>query len=136
MRQKKEFIEPTKATQRSWAIGVALYLLMLLWLEPVMDSTLELLYPATSSQVVAQLNQTKAYVATIAFSIVRALPLLLFFLVGWLIVRGSLLPPTGVKLPFTVQKIAGAKARLIGMMMIAVALLSLLREILVMASAG
>ena len=87
-----------------------------------------------SHQAIEALNQQKNWIATLAFSLVRSLPLLLFLWLGWQITQSLRIPPKGVRLPISVRVIKGAKARLIGMVMMAVAMLSLLRELMVVAT--
>lgn len=61
--------------------------------------------------------------------------MLLFLWLGWQIMGTMRLPPKGMRLPITVLLIEGPRARMIGMIMVAVALLLLFRELTMMVNA-
>jgi len=88
-----------------------------------------------SHEAIVALNQKKAYVSSIAFGVMRSLPILLFVWLGLQIMGTMRLPPKGMRLPIAVLLIEGPKARMIGMAMMAVGLLLLLRELSMLASA-
>ena len=130
MRNKKpEIILADKRLQKNCLILAALYVLLLLWLEPLIDFFLMQLPVESTHEAIVALNQKKAYVSAIAFGVMRSLPILLFFWLGWQIMGTMRLPPKGIKLPITVLRIEGPKARMIGMVMVAVAFLLLFREL-------
>lgn len=133
--QKPEIIPADPRQQYRWLMIVALYLLALLWFEPVLDQLLyQLLFSPTPEAVVA-LNERKLLLASWGYGLLRSLPLLLLLWVGWQITHSRLLPPRQLKLPFSVVLIKGAKAQMIGMGIIALSLLSLLRELSLLAQA-
>jgi len=134
MNEQPETIPVDRAVRRKWLIILGLYLLVLVWLEPLIDWVLGQLLFEPSHHGIENLNRQKLWVATLAFALLRSLPLLLFLWLGWQIVHTLHLPPKGLRLPMTVRVIKGPKARLVGMVMMAVAMLSLLRELLVVAN--
>ncbi len=132
---KDEFVHGDPRVLRSWLILVGLYLLILLWLEPVIDFMLMQLPYDHSPESLNALNQKKAYVAAIAFGVLRSLPILMFLWLGMLVVQGQRLPPKGLKMPVSAKVIKGPKARMIGMGMTAIASVLLLRELTLLVSA-
>lgn len=135
MKPKKPEIIPADPRQRyRWLMIAALYLLMLLWFEPVLDLLLHQLLFSPTPEGVAALTQQKALVASWGYGVLRSLPLLLFLWMGWQITHTRMLPPRQLRLPFAVVLIKGPKAQLIGMGIVALALLSLLRELALLLS--
>jgi len=134
-RRKPEIILADKQLQKNCLILAAVYVLFLLWLEPLIDFLLMQLPLDRSHEAIVALNQKKAYVSAIAFGVMRSLPILLFLWLGWQIMGTMRLPPKNMKLPITVLLIEGPKARMIGMAMVAVALLLLFRELSLLTSA-
>lgn len=132
--QKPEIIIGDPSLRFRWLMATALYLLVLVWFEPILDFYLKQWVFEPSAEGLAALNAKKQLLATWGFTLLRSLPLLLFLWLGWQVVRSKRLPPPGVRLPFTVHLIVGRKAQFIGMGVVAVALLSLLREVGVLAT--
>ena len=136
MRQEEpEIIEGDKGLARRWLFVIALYLLFVIWLEPLIDFILMHQGFAPTPEGIAALNQKKLYMSGIAFGVARSLPIMLFLWLGWQIARGQRLPPRGLRMPLTVHVIKGRKAAMIGMVMVAVGLLLLLRELTMLAMA-
>lgn len=135
MKRKNEIIPADKQLRKTWLILIALYLLILLWLEPIIDFFLMQLPLDRSHEAIVALNQKKAYVAGIAFGVMRSLPILTFFWFGLIVRQAGRLPPKGMRLPITVVLIEGPRARMIGMVMMAVGLLLLLREVAMLVAA-
>ncbi len=133
--KKPEIIEGDKVLAKSWLIAIAFYLLVVVWLEPLIDFILMQMPLSPTPEGLAALNQKKLYMSGIAFGVARALPIMLFLWLGWQIVRSQRLPPRGLRMPLTVYVIEGRKAAMIGMVMVAVALLLLLREFSMLVSA-
>jgi hypothetical protein len=133
--QKPEIIQGDKGLARRWLIVIALYLLLVVWLEPLIDFILMQLPLSPTDEAIAALNQKKRYMSSLAFGVARTLPIMLFLWLGWQIVRSQRLPPKGLRMPMTVHVIKGRKAAMIGMVMVALALLLLLRELTMLASA-
>lgn len=136
MKQNKpEIIHGDRRLAKSWLIVIALYLLLVLWLEPLIDFILMQMPLAPTEEAIAALNQKKIYMTAIAFGVARALPVMLFLWLGWQIVRSQRLPPRGLRMPLTVHVITGRRAAMIGMVMVALGLLLLLRELTLLVSA-
>jgi len=134
-KRKPEIILADKRLQKNCLILAALYVLFLLWLEPLIDFLLMQMPLDRSHEAIVALNQKKAYVSSIAFGVMRSLPILLFLWLGLQIMGTMRLPPKGMRLPITVLLIEGPKARMIGMVIMAVGLLLLLREVSMLVSA-
>lgn len=133
--QKPEIIPGDKQIAKSWLIVVAFYLLLLVWLEPLIDFILMQMPLTPTVEGIAALNKQKLYMSGVAFGVARSLPIMLFLWLGWQIVRAQRLPPKGMRLPVTVLLLEGRKAAMIGMVMVAVALMLLLREFSMLVSA-
>lgn len=134
-KRKPEIILADKQLQKTWLILAALYVLFLLWLEPLIDFILMQMPLERSHEAIVALNQKKAYMSTIAFGVMRSLPILLFLWFGLQILQAMRLPPKRMRLPITVLLIEGPKARMIGMIIVAVGLLLLFRELSMLVSA-
>ncbi len=133
--QKPEIIPGDKQLAKSWLLVVAFYLLLLVWLEPLIDFILMQMPLTPTVEGIAALNKQKLYMSSVAFGVARSLPIMLFLWLGWQIVRAQRLPPKGMRLPVTVLLLEGRKAAMIGMVMVAVALMLLLREFSMLVSA-
>lgn len=127
--KKPEYIPSSRPVQQSWFICIGLYFVFLLWIEPVIDWLLTLNLMNPDQVQLDVLDQKKAYVAGIAFSIARSFPLLLFLWFGWQIYFSQSLPPKKIKMPFAVCRIESPKVRMYGMLIILVSLVLLFREI-------
>ena len=134
-RKKPEIILADKSLQKTCLILAALYVLFLLWLEPLIDFFLMQMPLEQTDEGIEALNQKKAYVSAVAFGVMRSLPILLFLWLGLQIMQTMRLPPKGMRLPLTVLLIEGPKARMIGMVMVAVGLLLLFRELSLLVNA-
>ena len=83
------------------------------------------------------LGQIPAHNDTVIRSNVRPGQTLIFFLFfGLMCLKQQRLPPRGIRLPFTVILMKGPQARMGAMLVIAVSLLLILRELAIMFSAG
>lgn len=132
MNKNDEFVEGDPQVGKTWLIVFFLYILLLLWLEPLIDFLLSLNPPDKELDAIRAFNEQKTYIATISFGIARSLPILLFLWVAYRILLSARIPPKGMKVPFTVKVIKGQNARMAGMSMIALSLLLLLREMYLM----
>ncbi|HEY5604572.1 MAG TPA: hypothetical protein VIM41_15830 [Gammaproteobacteria bacterium] len=135
MKNDDEFVTGDKQVGKTWLIVIFLYLLVLLWLEPLIDFLLALNPPDKELDAIRAFNAQKSYVATIAFGIARSLPILLFLWIAYRVLLSAQLPPKGMKLPVTVKIIKGQQAKMAGMSMIAVSLLLLFRELYMLINA-
>lgn len=135
MKNDDEFIIGDKQIGKTWLIIFFLYLLVLLWLEPLIDFLLTLNPPDKELSAIKAFSEQKAYIATVAFGIARSLPILLFLWIAYRVLLSAQLPPRGMKLPFTVKVIKGQQAKMAGMSMIALSLLLLFRELYLLVNA-
>jgi hypothetical protein len=135
MKHDDEYVKGDRQMVKTWLIVFFLYLLVLLWLEPLIDFLLTLNPPDKELGAIGAFNEQKAYIAAIAFGIARSLPILLFLWIAYRVLLSAQLPPKGLKLPFTVRIIKGQQAKMAGMSMIALSLLLLFRELYMMVNA-
>ncbi len=131
---RPEMIAGDPSQRSRWWLVILCYLLLLLLFEPALDHFLKVMVFEPTPEGVAALNEKKLLLATWGFVLLRSIPVLLFIWLGWQVVRSRRLPSPGLRLPFSVLLISGQRAQLIGMVMVAVALLSLLRELGLLAS--
>ncbi|MDH5302284.1 MAG: hypothetical protein OEW58_13080 [Gammaproteobacteria bacterium] len=135
MRNPRDEIVPgDPAVLKNWLVFLGLYIAFLLWLEPMIDFLMTMLPLDRSLAAIDAFNQKKHYVATIAFGVARSLPILMFLWLGYVVMQAQRLPPKHIKLPFSVKLISGPRAKMIGMMMMSLALLLLLREVSMLVS--
>lgn len=135
MKDDEEFVKGDRHVGKNWLIVFFLYLLLLVWLEPLIDFLLSLSPPDKELGAIKAFNERKHYIATIAFGIARSLPILLFLWVAYRIFLSECVPPKGMRLPFTVKLIKGQQAKMAGMSMIALSLLLLFRELYILVNA-
>ncbi len=133
MRRKKEEIVPADpALRKNLLIVASIYILFLVWLEPLIDFLLMQMPMAQSHEAILVLNQKKAYVATIAFGVARSLPIMFFVWFALMIVHAQRLPPKGMRMPVAIRVMEGPKAKVLGMMAVVMGLLLLFRELSIM----
>lgn len=132
LKKPPEIVAGDKDMRWRVLMALAVYILWLLWLEPMIDwlITTTIADPLN----VASLNQTKVRVAGMTYSLSRMLPILLFLWIGYRIVASASLPPTRMKFPFTVVRIKGRTARMFGLLCIGISLLVLANEAYIVAS--
>jgi hypothetical protein len=135
MKDEEEIVNADKRIGKSWLILFFLYILVLLWLEPLIDALLSLNPPDKELGAIKAFGDRKDYIATIAFGISRSLPILLFLWLAYRILLTGTIPPKGLKIPFTVKIIKGEQARMAGISMIALSLILLFRELFMLVNA-
>lgn len=135
MKNDDEYIVGDRQVGKTWLIVFFLYVLVLLWLEPLIDFLLTLNPPDKELGAIKAFNEQKAYIATVAFGIARSLPILLFLWIAYRVLLSAQLPPKGMRLPFTVKVIKGQQAKMAGVSMVALSLLLLFRELYLMVNA-
>lgn len=121
-RDKPEIIPGDKRIRQNLVIIIAVYILLLVWLEPLIDFLLSFDPLSADPLAMASLNQKKMQYAAVAYAAVRSVPIGLFFWLGYRIVASASLPPARMKFPFTVQRIKGRQARLFGLLLMGVSL--------------
>jgi len=132
---KDDFVPADPGLRKNLLIIAAIYVLFLIWLEPWIDFLLMQAPLERSYEAIVALNQKKAYVATIAFGVARSLPIMFFIWFALMVVHAQRLPPKGMRMPISVRVLEGPKAKVIGMMAVAMGLLLLFRELSLMLSA-
>ena len=135
MKDQDEYVTGDKQIGKNWLIVIFLYLLLLIWLEPLIDFLLTLNPPDKELGAIKAFNQKKAYITTVVFGMARSLPILLFLWIAYRIFLSERIPPKGMRLPFTVKLIKGQQAKMAGMSMIALSLLLLFRELYMLVNA-
>ena len=135
MKDQDEFVTGDKQVGKNWLILIFLYLLLLIWLEPLIDFLLTLNPPDKELSAIKAFNQKKTYITTVVFGIARSLPILLFLWIAYRIFLSERIPPKDMRLPFTVKLIKGQQAKMAGMSMIALSLLLLFRELYMLVNA-
>jgi len=134
-KEPDEFVQADKSTGKSWLILFFVYVLLLIWLEPLIDYLLALNPPDKELAAIQAFNSRKVYIATLAFGIARSLPILLFLWLAYRILLSGRIPPKNFKVPFTVKVIKGEQAKMAGISMIALGLILLFRELFMMINA-
>lgn len=122
MRRKEppEIVPGDKRTRQNLLIVVAIYILLLVWLEPLIDFLLSFDTLAADPLSIAGLDRKKILYASVTFAAARSVPIGLFFWLGYRIVASASLPPARMKFPITVQKIKGRQARVFGIVLMGV----------------
>ncbi len=126
--EKPEIIPGDRQSRQNWLIIIACYVLFLVWLEPLIDFLLGFDPLAADPFAMADLNEKKMRVASVAYAAVRSLPIGLIFWLGYRILASARIPPARMKLPFTVVKVKGRQARLYGLLLMGVSLFLLYWE--------
>ncbi|MFO7602977.1 MAG: hypothetical protein R6X06_04080 [Gammaproteobacteria bacterium] len=131
MKKPPEIVPGDRELRWKVLLAVALYILWLLWLEPLID----VLLTASISDplAIARLDAAKVRVAGMAYSLTRILPIALFLWIGYRIVASARLPPARMRFPFTVVRIEGRNARMFGLLCIVISLLVLANEAYIVA---
>ena len=127
-REKPEWVPADRRTRQNLLILIALYILLLVWLEPLIDFALSFDPVSADPFAMGELNRRKLiYVAT-ALAAVRSVPIGLFFWLGYRIIASASIPPARMKFPITVQRIKGRQARLYGLLLMSICLFLLYWE--------
>ena len=129
MRDKDEYVYGDPQVKKNWIILFLIYVLFLLWLEPIIDFLLSARGPDMELAAIQAFNQKKEYIATVAFGVARSLPILIFLWLGYQVMLQGRLPPRGIKLPITIKVTKGQNARMLGMLIIVTSLVLLFREL-------
>lgn len=130
--KQDEVYEGDKHARKNLFIILALYFLLLLWLEPLIDYFLANTIVGINPASMEALNKTKIFIANIAFGTLRSLPMCVFLWFGYRTTVSARMPPPGMKFPFTVRVIKDKQARMFGMLLMVVAGLLLSRELVLL----
>ena len=127
-RKRPEFVPADRRARQNWLIITALYVLGLIWLEPLLDFLLSFDPAAADPFAMSGLNEKKRQLAATAYAAARSLPIGVIFWLGYRIITSACIPPARMKLPFMVQKVRGRQARLFGLLLVGISLFLLYWE--------
>jgi len=131
-RQKPEIIEGDAELRLNLFILAALYVLVGLLINPLIDWLLSQ-GVASDPASLQEAARRKAFVATIVHASWRAVPVLLIFWFAFRIYASARLPPGGMKrFPFSVVCIRGRTAKMFALVLMVVCTGLLSREVLVL----
>lgn len=128
--QEPEFEYGDRSLRLNLALIIAVYFLIAIGLQPLIDFLLVPDPEAADPYRVMALADEKQKLTGYVYSLWRMLPILFFLWYGWRIIASLRVPPAGTRSPFTVHVIKGKSARMFGMLLILVALLLLYRELI------
>ncbi len=131
-RQQPEMVPGDRRLRTNLLLAVALYVLAGLAIGPLIDWAITR-GGAADAVAYARLAEQKRFLATLAYSLWRILPLLVAFWFGYRVFASAKLPPGGMKrFPFTVPRIHGRTATMFGLLLMAAGIMLLYRETLVL----
>lgn len=113
-----EIIEGDQHLRKNLLLICGAYILLLIWLEPMIDYLLTTLHP--NPMEMANLNREKLLLSSVAYAIVRMVPVGLIFWFGYRVVLTLKLPPARMRFPFTVPCIKGKQAKMFGILLMSV----------------
>ena len=122
MKKPHEMVPGDKNVRLNFYLVIAIYFLILVFLEPIIDFVLMLGVNNSDPQSIINMNQNKVLFSNMAVTIMQVIPMLFIAWFGYRIVASARLPPARMKLPFTVPLIKGKNARMIGLLLITIAL--------------
>lgn len=129
-RQAGERVPADKATRLTALIVIAAYLLLLLWLEPLIDLLLSLDPTLADPLAMTSLNEKKILYSSMAFATVRSLPLAMLLWLGYRVASSAGFPPAGMKFPIAVSKMTGRPARMFGIVLMGIGIFLIYWEML------
>lgn len=132
MKKLPEIIPADKSVKINFYLMIALYILIVISLEPLIDFVLLAGIDKRDVQAILAMNQRKVDIATMALTIAHVLPLSLIVWLGYRILASAKIPPARMKLPFTVPLIKGKNARMIGILLITLALFLISQDIVLL----
>jgi hypothetical protein len=122
MKKPHEFIPGDKDVRLNFYLVIAVYLLVLVSLESIIDFILVLGVDNHDPRSILNMNQNKIIISNMAITVMHVVPMLLIAWLGYRIAASASIPPARMKLPFTVPLIKGKNARMVGILVITVAL--------------
>lgn len=129
MKKPPEIIPADQSIKFNFYIFVAVYILLLLLLEPVIDYFLLFDVNDSNLMLINESNQKKMMLTSIAYGMLRMFPLLLVAWFGYRILSSAQLPPARMKLPFAVPLQRGRNAKVLGLFIISISLLFIAQNI-------
>ena len=133
MKKLLEIVPADKDIRLNFYLIFAIYILLIISLEPLIDFVLLAGLDKNDPQAIAAMNQNKIVIANIAFTMIRVLPMLLIAWLGYRILASAKLPPARMKLPFSVPLIKGKNARMIGILLMTLSLFIISQNIVYLA---
>jgi hypothetical protein len=135
MKKPHEMIPGDKIVRLNFYLVAALYFLILVFLEPIIDFVLMLGVNNSDPQSIINMNQNKVLVSNMAVTVMQVIPMLFIAWFGYRILASARLPPARMKLPFTVPLIKGKNARMIGLLLITLALFLISQDLVTLGQA-
>jgi hypothetical protein len=135
MKKKHEMVPGDKNVRLDFYLVVAIYLLILVFLEPIIDFVLMLGVNNSDPRSIIAMNQNKVLVSNMAITVMQVIPMLFIAWFGYRILASARLPPARMKLPFTVPLIKGKNARMIGLLLITLALFLVSQDLVTLGQA-
>jgi hypothetical protein len=129
MKKLPEIVPGDKNSRLNLYIFTAIYLLLLISLESVIDYFLMFNINSANLDMVNELVQKKKVLTIISYGILRMVPMLLLIWFGYRIISSARLPPARMLLPFSVPKQEGRNAKVTGLVIISLALLFIAQNI-------
>lgn len=129
MKKLPEIVPGDKNSRLNLYIFTAIYLLLLISLESVIDYFLMFNVNSANLAMVNELVQKKKVLTIISYGILRMVPMLLLIWFGYRIISSARLPPARMLLPFSVPKQEGRNAKVTGLVIISLALLFIAQNI-------
>ena len=129
MKKLPEIVPGDKNIRLNLYIFTAIYLLLLISLESVIDYFLMFNVNNTNLAMVNELIQKKKVLTIISYGTLRMVPMLLLIWFGYRIISSARLPPARMLLPFSVPKQKGRNAKVTGLVIISLSLLFIAQNI-------
>ena len=123
MKKPPEIIPANQHLKINFYIFIAFYILLLIFIEPIIDYFLSLDVNNSNVLYINELNQKKKFLSLMSYGLLGLLPMLLLAWFGYRILSSAKLPPARMELPFAVPLQKGRNAKIIGLFIISLALL-------------
>lgn len=118
MKKPVEIIPGDKNVRLNFYLFLALYILIIVSAESLIDFVLLLGVDSRDPQSIILMNQNKITITAMVVTAIHILPLLMLGWLGFRILASAKLPPARMKLPFSVPLMKGKNARLLGVVLI------------------
>lgn len=122
MKKPPEMVPGDKSVRLNFYLLSALYILFVLAIEPLIDYLLLTGIDNRDIQAILAMNHNKMVMTSISLTTAHVIPLTLIAWFGYRILTSARIPPARMKLPFTVPLIEGKNARMIGILLMTLAL--------------
>lgn len=129
MNKKPEIIPADKSKKLDFYLFIAVYCLLLIFIEPVINYLLTLNVSSTDIAMINKVNDKKIVLSQIAYGLLRMIPIFWLAWLGYRIVSSARLPPARMTLPFAVPCLQGHAAKKTGLIIIAIASLIMAQNI-------